>query len=184
MNSFYSFRYCCRWCLHMQVKTSADSLFTSLRNRIFWLDNDRAAYLISIRNFVPIRKTTFRMSYKNSSWISLTKYAVEVNHFMKEIIKPAFNVCTLRTDRDDSDEHVAVKLTHSHSLLLFPTVGLSGSAQLLAQQGKEHDRRIKSPNTRTYTHTHTQKRCKPLWADTPLSNSFHEWTSDMSDVFC
>ena len=127
MNSFYSFRYCCRWCLRMQVKTSADSLFSSLRNRIFWLDNDRAAYLISIRNFVPIRKTTFRMSYKNSSWISLTKYAVEVNHFMKEIIKPAFNVCTLRTDRDDSDEHVAVKLTHSHSLLLFPTVGLSHS---------------------------------------------------------
>ena len=100
----YSFVYtsghCRRWRSRMEVKIMAGSWFVHCKIAIFYSVTAVNWFIVSLPNFVTIRKTHFSISCKIFSWIRLTKlkiHAMEFCDFIKDSVSPSglFVPCSL-----------------------------------------------------------------------------------------
>ena len=111
----YSFVYtsvhCRRWRSRMEVKIMAGSLFVHCKIAYFYSVTAEKWLIVSLPNFVTIRRTHFSISCKIFSWIRWTKLKIHVR-FYKGFCKSKWFICTLLTDRN---EHVAAKADSSLS---------------------------------------------------------------------
>ena len=100
----YSFVYtsghCRRWRSRMEVKIMAGSLFVHGKIAYFYKVTAEKWLVVSLPNFVTIRRTHFSISCKIFSWIRLTKlkiHAMEFCDFIKDSVSPSglFVPCSL-----------------------------------------------------------------------------------------
>ena len=100
----YSFVYtsghCRRWRSRMEVKIMAGSLFVHCKIAYFYSVTAEKWLIVSLPNFVTIRRTHFSISCKIFSWIRLTKlkiHAMEICDFIKDSVSPSglFVPCSL-----------------------------------------------------------------------------------------
>ena len=101
MNSFvYTSGHCRRWRSPMEVKIMAGSLFVHCKIAYFYSVTADKWLIVSLPNFVTIRRTHFSVSCKIFSWIRSTKlkiHAVEFCNFIKDSVSPSglFVPCSL-----------------------------------------------------------------------------------------
>ena len=100
----YSFVYtsghCRRWRSRMEVKIMAGSLFVHCKIAYFYSVTAEKWLIVSLPNFVTIRRTHFSISCKIFSWIRSTKlkiHAMEFCDFIKDSVSPSglFVPCSL-----------------------------------------------------------------------------------------
>ena len=100
-NSFvYTSGHCRRWRSRMEVKIMAGSLFVHCKIAYFYSAAAEKWLIVSLRNFVTIRRTHFSISCKIFSWIRSTKlkiHAMEFCDFIKDSVSPSglFVPCSL-----------------------------------------------------------------------------------------
>ena len=100
-NSFvYTSGHCRRWRSRMEVKIMAGSLFVHCKIAYFYSVTADKWLIVSLPNFVTIRRTHFSVSCKIFSWILSTKlriHAVEFCDFIKDSVSPSglFVPCSL-----------------------------------------------------------------------------------------
>ena len=101
MNSFvYTSGQCRRWRSRMGVKIMAGSLFVHCKIVYFYSVTAEKWLIVSLPNFVTIRRTHFSISCKIFSWIRSTKlktHAIEFCDFIKDSVSPSglFVPCSL-----------------------------------------------------------------------------------------
>ena len=101
LNSFvYTSGHCRRWRSRMEVKIMAGSLFVHCKIAYFYSVTAEKWLIVSLPNFVTIRRTHFPISCKIFSWIRLTKlkiHAMEFCDFIKDSVSPSglFVPCSL-----------------------------------------------------------------------------------------
>ena len=101
LNSFvYTSGHCHRWRSRMEVKIMAGSLFVHCKIAYFYSVTADKWLIVSLPNFVTIRRTHFSVSCKIFSWIRSTKlkiHAVEFCDFIKDSVSPSglFVPCSL-----------------------------------------------------------------------------------------
>ena len=100
----YSFVYtsghCRRWRSRMEVKIMAGSLFVHCKIAYFYSVTAEKWLIVSLPNFVTIRRTYFSISCKIFSWIRSTRlkiHAMEFCDFIKDSVSPSglFVPCSL-----------------------------------------------------------------------------------------
>ena len=96
----YTSRHCRRWRSRMEVKIMAGSLFVHCKIAYFYSVTADKWLILSLPNFVTIRRTHFSVSCKIFSWIRSTKlkiHAVEFCDFIKDSVSPSglFVPCSL-----------------------------------------------------------------------------------------
>ena len=103
-NGFHSFVYtsghCRRWRSRMEVKIMAGSLFVHCKIAYSYSVAAEKWLIVSLPNFVTIRRTHFSISCKILSWIRSTKlkiHAMEFCDFIKDSVSPSglFVPCSL-----------------------------------------------------------------------------------------
>ena len=100
-NSFvYTSGHCRRWRSRMEVKIMAGSLFVHCKIAYFYSVTAEKWLIVSLPNFVTIRRTHFSISCKIFSWIRSTKlkiHAMEFCDFIKDSVSPSglFVPCSL-----------------------------------------------------------------------------------------
>ena len=100
-NSFvYTSGHCRRWRSRMEVKIMAGSLFVHCKTAYFYSVTAAKWLIVSLPNFVTIRRTLFSISYQFCSWIRSTKlkiHAIEFYDFIKDSVSPSglFIPCSL-----------------------------------------------------------------------------------------
>ena len=101
---YYSFVYtsghCRRWRSRMEVKIMAGSLFVHCKIAYIYSVTAEKWLIVSLSNFVTIRKTHFSISCKIFSWIRSTKlkiHTMEFCDFIKDSVSPSglFVPCSL-----------------------------------------------------------------------------------------
>ena len=101
LNSFvYTSGHCRRWRSRMEVKIMAGSLFVHCKIAYFYSVTAEKWLIVSLPNFVTIRRTHFSISCKIFSWIRSTKlkiHAMEFCDFIKDSVSPSglFVPCSL-----------------------------------------------------------------------------------------
>ena len=101
LHSFvYTSGHCRRWRSRMEVKIMAGSLFVHCKIAYFYSVAAEKWLIVSLPNFVTIRRTHFSISCKIFSWICLTKlkiHAMEFCDFIKDSVSPSglFVPCSL-----------------------------------------------------------------------------------------
>ena len=101
LNSFvYTSGHCRRWRSRMEVKIMAGSLFVHCKIAYFYSVTAEKWLIVSLPNFVTIRRTHFSISCKIFSWIPSTKlkiHAMEFCDFIKDSVSPSglFVPCSL-----------------------------------------------------------------------------------------
>ena len=101
MNSFvYTSGHCRRWRSRMEVKIMAVSLFVHCKIAYFYSVTTEKWLVVSLPNFVTIRRTRLSISCKIFSWICTTKHkihAMEFCDFIKDSVSPCglFVPCSL-----------------------------------------------------------------------------------------
>ena len=92
--ALYSFVYtsghCCRWRSRLEVKIMAGSLFVHCKIAYLYSVTAEKCLVISLPNFVTIRRTHLPISCKIFSWISTTKlkiHAMEFCDFIKDSVR-------------------------------------------------------------------------------------------------
>ena len=101
LHSFvYTSGHCRRWRSRMEVKIMAGSLFVHCKISYFYSVTVDKWLIVSLPNFVTIRRTHFSVSCKIFSWIRSTKlkiHAVEFCDFIKDSVSPSglFVPCSL-----------------------------------------------------------------------------------------
>ena len=115
----YSFIYtsghCRRWHSRMEVQIVAGSLFVHCKIAYFHSGTAEKWLVVSIPNFLTMRKTPLSISCKIFSWIRSTKlkiHPIDILRFHKGSCSPKWFICTLLTDRN---EHVAARADSSLS---------------------------------------------------------------------
>ena len=104
-NSFvYTSGHCRRWRSHMEVKIMAVSLFVHCKIAYFYSVTTKKWLIISLPNFLTIRKTHLSISSKIFSSIRTTKlkiHAIEFCDFIKDFVVPSglFVPCSLTVTR-------------------------------------------------------------------------------------
>ena len=96
----YTSGHCRRWRSRMEVKIMAVSLFVHCKIAYFYSVTAEKWLIVSLPNFVTIRRTHFSVSCKIFSWIRLTKlkiHAMEFCDFIKDSVSPSglFVPCSL-----------------------------------------------------------------------------------------
>ena len=96
----YTSGHCRRWRSRMEVKIMAGSLFVHCKIAYFYSVTADKWLIVSLPNFVTIRRTHFSVSCKIFSWIRLTElkiHAVEFCDFIKDSVSPSglFVPCSL-----------------------------------------------------------------------------------------
>ena len=100
-NSFvYTSGHCRRWRSRMEVKIMAGSVFVHCKIAYFYSVTTEKSLVVSLPNFVTIRRTHFSISCKIFSWIRSTKlkiHAMEFCDFIKDSVSPSglFVPCSL-----------------------------------------------------------------------------------------
>ena len=103
-SSYYSFVYtsghCRRWRSRMEVQIMAGSLFVHCKIAYFYSVTAEKWLIVSLPNFVTMRRTHFSISCKIFSWIRSTKlkiHAMEFCDFIKDSVSPSglFVPCSL-----------------------------------------------------------------------------------------
>ena len=101
LDSFvYTSGHCRRWRSRMEVKIMAGSLFIHCKIAYFYSVTAENWLIVSLPNFVTIRRTHFSISCKIFSWIRSTKlkiHALEFCDFIKDSVSPSglFVPCSL-----------------------------------------------------------------------------------------
>ena len=96
----YTSGHCRRWRSRMEVKIMAGSLFVHCKIAYFYSVTAEKWRIVSLPNFVTIRRTHFSISCKIFSWIRSTKlkiHAMEFCDFIKDSVSPSglFVPCSL-----------------------------------------------------------------------------------------
>ena len=96
----YTSGHCCRWRSRMEVKIMAGSLFVHCKIAYFYSVTAEKWLIVSLPNFVMIRKTHLSIPCKIFSWIRTTKlkiHAMEFCDFIKDSVSPSglFVPCSL-----------------------------------------------------------------------------------------
>ena len=96
----YTSGHCRRWRSRMEVKIMAGSLFVHCKIAYFYSVTAEKWLIVSLPNFVTIRRTHFSISCKIFSWIRSTKLkidAMEFCDFIKDSVSPSglFVPCSL-----------------------------------------------------------------------------------------
>ena len=91
---------CRRWRLRMEVKIMAGSLFVHCKIAYFYSVTAEKWLVVSLPNFVTIRRTHLSISCKMFRWIRWTKlkiHAMEFCYFIKNFVSPSglFVPCSL-----------------------------------------------------------------------------------------
>ena len=100
-NSFvYTSGHCRRWRSRMEVKILAGSLFVHCKIAYFYSVTAEKWLIVSLPNFVTIRRTHFSISCKIFSWIRSTKLKIHAMEFcdsLKDSVSPSglFVPCSL-----------------------------------------------------------------------------------------
>ena len=96
----YTSGHCRRWRSRMEVKIMAGSLFVHCKIAYFYMVTAEKWLIVSLPNFVTMRRTHFSISCKIFSWIRSTKLkiqAIEFCDFIKDSVSPGglFVPCSL-----------------------------------------------------------------------------------------
>ena len=96
----YTSGHCRRWRSRMEVKIMAGSLFVHCKIAYFYSVTAEKWLIVSLPNFVTIRRIHFHISCKIFSWICSTKlkiHAMEFSDFIKDSVSPSglFVPCSL-----------------------------------------------------------------------------------------
>ena len=96
----YTSGHCRRWRSRMEVKIMAGSLFVHCKIAYFYSVTAEKWLIVSLPNFVTIRRTHLSISCKIFSWIRTTKlkiHAMEFCEFIKDSVSPSglFVPCSL-----------------------------------------------------------------------------------------
>ena len=99
-SSVYTSGHCRRWRSRMEVKIMAGSLFVHCKIAYFYSVTAEKWLIVSLPNFVTIRRIHFSISCKICSWIRSTKleiHAMEFCDFIKDSVSPSglFVPCSL-----------------------------------------------------------------------------------------
>ena len=88
----YTSGHCCRWRSRLEVKIMAGSLFVHCKIAYLYSVTAEKCLVVSLPNFVTIRRTHLPISCKIFSWISTTKlkiHAMEFCDFIKDSVRPS-----------------------------------------------------------------------------------------------
>ena len=96
----YTSGHCRRWRSRMEVKIMAGSLFVHCKIAYFYSVTAEKWLIVSLPNFVTMRRTHFSISCKIFSWIcsmKLKMHAMEFCDFIKDSVSPSglFVPCSL-----------------------------------------------------------------------------------------
>ena len=96
----YTSGHCCRWRSRMEVKIMAGSLFVHCKIAFFYSVTVEKWLIVSLPNFVTIRRTHFSISCKIFSWIRSKKlkiHAMVFCDYIKDSVSPSglFVPCSL-----------------------------------------------------------------------------------------
>ena len=90
LNSFiYTSGHCCRWHSRIKVKIVAGSLFVHCKIAYFYSVTAEKWLVLSLPNFVTLRKTILSILCKSIGWIWTTKlkiHAMEFSDFTKDFV--------------------------------------------------------------------------------------------------
>ena len=121
----YSFVYtsghCHRWRSRMEVKIMARSLFVHCKIAYFYSMTAEKSLIVSLPNFVTIRRTHLSISCKIFSWIRTTTlkiHAMEFCDFIKDSVSPSglfvpWSLTVTSTWRPRLTAHCPIKLPHA-----------------------------------------------------------------------